>query len=192
MANGYLKSLLKKLKLNESTISMFLGFLVVIVIGMLVFNYFKSVNLPTEEEKKEKEEVSLPETTEIKLSELPSVYTVKEDDNLWKIAENLYGSGYNWVDIVAENKLANPDGLAVGQELNIPKAKAKKPITDQSDKSAGGTTTDSQYTVVKGDHLWAIAVKTYGDGYRWVEIARENNLTNPDLIHPGNILTLPR
>ena len=188
MANGYLKSLLKKLKLNESTISMFLGLLVVVVIGMLVFNYFKSVNLPTEEEK---EELSLSETTEIKLSDLPTIYVVKEGDNLWEIAESIYGSGYNWVDIAAESKLVDPDGLAIGQELTIPKTEAK-PMTVQIDKPAGETITDSQYTIIKGDHLWAIAVRAYGDGYRWVEIARENNITNPNLIHPGNILSLPR
>lgn len=189
MANGYLKSLLKKLKLNESTISMFLGLLVVVVIGMLVFNYFKSVNLPAEEEK---EELGLSETTEIKLSDLPTIYIVKEGENLWKIAENIYGSGYNWVDIAAENKLTNPDGLAIGQELTIPRAEVIKPIAAQTDKPAGETITGNQYTVVKGDNLWAIAVRTYGDGYQWVEIARENNLVNPDLIHPGNILSLPR
>lgn len=46
--------------------------------------------------------------------------------------------------------------------------------------------------MVKGDHLWGIAVRAYGDGYKWVEIARENNLVNPNLIHPGNVLSLPR
>lgn len=189
MANGYLKSLLKKLKLNESTISMFLGLLVVAVIGMLIFNYFKSVSLPTEEGK---EEVSLPETTEIKLSDLPTVYAVKEGENLWKIAESIYGSGYNWVDIAAENKLVNPDGLAVGQELTIPRAEIIEPTTVQSNEPTSETITASQYTIVKGDYLWAIAVRAYGDGYRWVEIARENNLINPNLIYPGNTLTLPR
>lgn len=52
--------------------------------------------------------------------------------------------------------------------------------------------TGASYTVVRGDNLWNIAVRAYGDGYRWVDIARANNLANPDLIHAGNVFTLPR
>ena len=48
------------------------------------------------------------------------------------------------------------------------------------------------YTVQKGDTLWDISVRAYGDGYRWVEIAEANNLANPDLIHSGNEFVLPR
>lgn len=47
------------------------------------------------------------------------------------------------------------------------------------------------YTVVHGDTLWDIAVKQYNDGYKWSDIARANNLVNPNIIHSGNILTLP-
>jgi nucleoid-associated protein YgaU len=48
------------------------------------------------------------------------------------------------------------------------------------------------YTVVRGDNLWNIAVRAYGDGFRWVEIAKANKLVNPHLIHAGNKFTLPR
>lgn len=50
----------------------------------------------------------------------------------------------------------------------------------------------TSYTVVSGDYLWAIAERAYGDGYKWVEIARANKLPNPDLIYPGTKITLPR
>jgi hypothetical protein len=43
MSNGRLKNFLKKVKLNESTISVILGVLVVIVVGALIFNYFRGV-----------------------------------------------------------------------------------------------------------------------------------------------------
>jgi LysM repeat protein len=52
--------------------------------------------------------------------------------------------------------------------------------------------TRSTYEVVEGDNLWQIAVRAYGDGYKWVEIAEANNLSNPDLIYPGDKFTLPR
>lgn len=48
------------------------------------------------------------------------------------------------------------------------------------------------YVVKQGDYLWDIAVRAYGDGYKWVEIARANELENPDVIHSGNELKLPR
>ncbi len=50
----------------------------------------------------------------------------------------------------------------------------------------------TSYTIVSGDNLWDIAVRAYGDGYRWTEIASANALENPDLIFPGNTLKLPR
>ena len=50
----------------------------------------------------------------------------------------------------------------------------------------------ASYTVAHGDYLWVIAERAYGDGHKWVEIARANNLVNPDVIHTGNVLRLPR
>lgn len=184
-----LKNLLKKFKLNESTISMVLGILVVFVVGTLVINYFRNIKKVRVEEKKE---AVVEETTGIKLEELPTVYTVKEGDNLWKIAENVFGSGYNWVDIANENKLANPNVLAVNQQLTIPKVEVRKPELEVTKTSFGEAITGENYTVAKGDHLWGIAVRAYGDGYQWVKIASENKLVDSDLIHPGNVLKLPR
>ena len=47
------------------------------------------------------------------------------------------------------------------------------------------------YTVVKGDTLWAIAKKYYGDGNRYPEIARANNISNPNIISVGQKLLIP-
>lgn len=47
------------------------------------------------------------------------------------------------------------------------------------------------YTVVSGDTLWAIAEKFYGDGNRYPEIAAASGVPNPDLIQPGQVLTIP-
>ena len=47
------------------------------------------------------------------------------------------------------------------------------------------------YTVVGGDTLWAIAEKFLGDGNRYPEIAKLNNIPNPDLINVGQVLTIP-
>lgn len=197
MENKKLKNFLKKIKLNETTISTILGILVVIVVGVLIFNYFKGVG------REKKEALPAQTTNEIKLIEeqgqlipegLPTTYKVQKGDNLWKIADKFYGSGYNWVDIVKENKIKNSNILFVDQELTIPRMAVKKPATEvaQVSQNLGSPITTNSYTVVKGDNLWKIAVLAFGDGYQWVKIARENNLKNPNLIHPGNILKLSR
>jgi nucleoid-associated protein YgaU len=50
----------------------------------------------------------------------------------------------------------------------------------------------SSYTIAKGDTVWEIALRAYGDGFQFVRIAKANNLVNASLIHPGNILKIPR
>ena len=79
--------------------------------------------------------------------------------------------------------------------LNVPDVKPRiVKITVDSVNNVQNTNsiTGSRYTVQKDDYLWEIAVRAYGDGYKWVEIARANKLVNPNIIHPGNMLTLPR
>lgn len=50
------------------------------------------------------------------------------------------------------------------------------------------------YTVVKGDSLSKIAKREYGDAQKWHLIfeANRDKIQNPDLIHPGQVLTIPR
>jgi len=193
MSNGILKKFLKNIKLNESTISMILGALVIVVIGALIFNYFRGVEKPREEKSTfQPEEVKLVEKEGKFFPEgLPANHIVTAKENLWKIAEKYYGSGYNWVDIAKENSLKNANYLLVGQELKIPNAAVIKPV-EAEETAFGPAVTEDKYTVNKGDNLWEISVRSYGDGYRWTEIAKSNNLTNPNIIHPGNVLTLPR
>jgi len=192
MSNGRLKNFLKKIKLNESTISVILGVVVVIVIGALIFNYFRGVGKTKTEESQPTQTIGevklIQEEGELMPEGLPMTYKVQAGDNLWKIAEKFYSSGYNWVDIAKENNLANANRLLVDQELVLPKTAVRKPV----EKIAGQQIANDEYTVVKGDNLWNIAVRAYQDGYQWVKIASENNLSNPDLIHPGNVLRLPR
>jgi nucleoid-associated protein YgaU len=47
------------------------------------------------------------------------------------------------------------------------------------------------YTVESGDTLWAIAERFYGDGSKYQVIADANGIPNPDLIQPGQVLTIP-
>jgi nucleoid-associated protein YgaU len=49
------------------------------------------------------------------------------------------------------------------------------------------------YTVQAGDSLSKIAKREYGDANKWNAIfeANRDKIKNPDLIHPGQVLTLP-
>lgn len=52
---------------------------------------------------------------------------------------------------------------------------------------------ETTYTVKKGDTLWNIAKKTYGDGSKYTEIYKNNRdiISNPNLIYPNQKLVLP-
>jgi len=190
-----LKELLKKLKLSEQNISMVLGALVVIVIGVLIFNYFRGVGTEvTPEETPVPGEIQLIEEEGKLVPEgLPKTHTVQAGEHLWMIAETYYGSGYNWVDIARENNLTNPNRLLVGQELSIPKSEVIEPV-ELPLAGMGEAIAEDQYTVEESDNLWEIAVRAYGDGYQWTQIwqANENLVKNPDIIHPGEVLSIPR
>lgn len=55
---------------------------------------------------------------------------------------------------------------------------------------------ETNYTVVRGDHLWGIARKSehYGNGFAWPMIYKANrdNIKNPDLIYPQQVFSIPK
>lgn len=59
--------------------------------------------------------------------------------------------------------------------------------------TAKATSSDT-YTVVKGDCLWNIAKRFYGSGAQYTKIYNANKdiIKNPNLIYPGQVLTIPR
>lgn len=77
-------------------------------------------------------------------------------------------------------------------------ANSDKPAADFSDVQSGSSSTapagnPKTYTVQAGDNLSKIARHLYGDGTKWKAIyeANRDKIKNPDLIHPGDVLTLP-
>ena len=197
------KNLVKRVRTAESTISMVLGIVVVVVVGYLLFRYFKSSPLissnPTSEGQTSDSNKSGQEENP-QNENLPAKYTVQKGDSLWKISMKFYGSGYNWVDISKENKIRNSEILFVGKELTIPDVPVKNPVISNTQVSpqaatenkTGNSISGDTYTVQKGDSLWSISVRAYSDGFKWPEIAKANKLAHPNTIHPGNTLTIPR
>lgn len=202
-----IKSLLKNIKMNESMLSMVLGVVTIFIVGLLVFNFYKQTG---------SEQISdLGESTTVDVNELvgevPVVtgddgerypaslsekYTVVSGDHLWKIAEDNYGSGYNWVDIAKANDITTVGVVHVGQELMLPKVSVKvvdvDQVTTMTKHEADDVINGSEYTVVTGDNLWSISVRAYQDGYKWSEVAMANNLVDANLIETGQVLSLPR
>lgn len=52
-------------------------------------------------------------------------------------------------------------------------------------------TENKTYTVRSGDTLWAIARKFYGNGAEYTKIASANGISNPNLIYPGQVFSIP-
>jgi nucleoid-associated protein YgaU len=50
---------------------------------------------------------------------------------------------------------------------------------------------DQDYTIAGGDNLSKISKLFYGDANKYEAIAKANNLSDPDKIHPGETLKIP-
>ena len=182
-----LKKILKTIKLHEREISIFFGVLVLFIAGIFIIRYVKDLSGKN----------SFQDT--VTTQNQNQAHTVTRGETLWSISQKYYGKGSQWKKIADVNKIDNPGKLEVGQTLIIPDTEPT-PATNatpapQITKEAASTNTqitENSYTVVKGDSLWKIAIRAYGDPYKWVEIAMVNNLKNPDIIHSGNVFIIPR
>ena len=202
-SGNYLEKLEGDIQSNQSKVSLVLGALIVLVVGILVFNYFNrnktDLGPAQQTENGDQQDVSK--------ENLPGKYTVKEGDTLFTIAEKYYADGYQYSEIAKANNLTNPDLLESGRTLDIPKLElqvAAQPTPSASPKeetlgTGGGDTTiwgpkieGNTYTVVEGDWLSTIAARAYGDIMAFDRIAKTNNISDPDRIEPGTVLKLPR
>lgn len=185
----YWDKLSKDTKSNQSKLSMVLGALIILVVGILVFNYFSKGREdlgPAQQTERKQEDVSA--------DKLPGKYTVKEGDTLFNIAQNYYQDGYKYPEIAKASKLENPDIIEKGQILEIPKLEipAATPIMDGPDTKWGPAIKGDSYTVVEDDWLSKIAGRAYGDIMAYDRLSKANNIQDPNVIEPGMILAIPR
>jgi nucleoid-associated protein YgaU len=118
-------------------------------------------------------------------------YTVKNGDDLWSIAEQMYGSGFNAADIAEANKLSEPYTLVENQILIIPSIASRKPTQGEITDKAAQTVRITEYVVLPGEYLWQIAEKIYGDGNQMSKLIESNNIPYPYNVEEGQKLLVP-
>jgi nucleoid-associated protein YgaU len=179
----------QEVKLQESYKSLLLGIAVVLLVTVMTVGFLKNRN-------EQITQTSQQEVTAEKVEPVQNVlgvHTVAVGDDLKSISTKYYQSPELFMVIAKENGLSNPDLIEEGTKLSIPKVDKQQllaPLLSRPSKQ--DKITGTSYTVEEGDLLWDVAVRAYGDGYKWEQIVRENNLPTPEAIFPGMILQLSR
>lgn len=111
-------------------------------------------------------------------------YTIKEDAG-------------NGIDLVVPVKLKQyrpykTKVVAIPQNKPAVAQPAKKVVFIPAQPSRPEPTKEvaKTYTVKKGDCLWNICKQYLGDGSKYPQIAKLNNISNPNLIYPGQVIKL--
>jgi len=83
-----------------------------------------------------------------------------------------------------------PEAAATEETAAAEEAVVEEPVAEAAEEPAAEPEVRT-YTVESGDSLWAIAERLYGDGSKYQVIADASGIPNPDLIQPGQVLTIP-
>ncbi|MCW0200878.1 MAG: CHAT domain-containing protein [Rhodanobacter thiooxydans] len=121
-----------------------------------------------------------------------ALYTVRRGDTLEGIAKRLLGDAREWTFILERHNAASalapglrrindPDFLLAGEYLAVP-------VTEDDAGLPGWP-----YHVQRGDTLWGIATRMYGQGRLWPRIADANAdlVPDPSRLQPGLLLFVP-
>ena len=84
-----------------------------------------------------------------------------------------------------------PEAVAEEAEPEVEPEAVEEPAAEEVTEEPAPEPAVRTYTVESGDSLWAIAERFYGDGSKYQVIADASGIPNPDLIQPGQVLTIP-
>jgi phage tail protein X len=123
-------------------------------------------------------------------------HTVRDGDTLTRIIRANYGRFDEQIlhDVLAVNpQITNPNLILVGWNIALPddrSAVAPLPVRPAVD----GEATWTVVTVQRGDTLWGIVDRHYGHATAdlvWATVDANPDLTDPNLIFAGQLITLP-
>ena len=116
-------------------------------------------------------------------TKLYTTYEVKINDSWWKIAAKKLHDGNRMAELAKFNGRNTASILRIGEIIKIP-CESQTP----GDTSRKYTT----YTVKKNDSWSKIASTELGSAARMEELAKFNGKTTKTILHPGNVLKIPK
>ncbi|OGD92963.1 hypothetical protein A2697_05590 [Candidatus Curtissbacteria bacterium RIFCSPHIGHO2_01_FULL_41_44] len=169
---------------QDSYTSLILGAIIVIVLGLLVANYFnrRSQQIGGGEQTSQSQEEAQ------KAVGAPQEYKIVAGDSLSAISEKFYETAEFFPVLAEVNNISNPDIIFTDSTLKVPTKNEAETVRVQL--------TTTQYQVQSGDTLFTISEKVYGNGSKWPILDRANDVGrlpngNP-LIFAGSTIVIPR
>lgn len=163
----------------------------------------KDIPLNPTEAKSETRQAESEKSSEPK-PDRPLTHVVQRGETLSAISRKYYGTVAKWRTILEANsdKLGSPRELRPKMRLTIPVAPGLRARAEGSQSrrqvlaanSSGSEASDRKtHTVRKGDTLYRIALKYYGDGslYKKILKANRNKLSGPRDLKPGMQIEIP-
>jgi nucleoid-associated protein YgaU len=112
---------------------------------------------------------------------------------------HLYADNAPLATVTADNRgkwsAVTPRSSGQGKiDLRVDQLAADGSVAQRIGQSFEPKMATGQYTVQNGNSLWLIARKTYGDGQHYTVIFSANKaaIHDPNLIYPGQVITLPK
>lgn len=74
---------------------------------------------------------------------------------------------------------------------NLLEKEGQEQAESTQEEGFGTVELPTTHTIAENEHLWMISERYFRSGYNWVDIAKENNLENPNLLSVGQELRIP-
>jgi len=116
-------------------------------------------------------------------------YTIQPGDNLKRISQQFYGRNDYDDEIAYLNNITDPNFIKAGDVIYLPNDYRELEFCGQDGKWVDNDIL--YYTFGKGDTLWALASRFYGDGMYWKPLASYNGITNPKKVRDGKVIMIP-
>lgn len=120
------------------------------------------------------------------------IYTVKRGDSWWGMATKFLGSSSRRFELAEFNGKTINTMIHPGDKIKIP----GKYTESTTNTTTSGTNNSNKeytlYTVKRGDSWWRIAAREMGSGLKMSKLAAYNGKNIATMIHPGDVLKIPK